>query len=299
MNPERKSMDGSASPTAPLRILLLEDLPTDAELLVRELERAGLRVAHQVIETEAAFRAALLDFQPDLVVADFFIPHIDGMWALELSRELAPDVPFIFVSRTISEEYPIRALRKGAADYVLKNNLRRLPVAVERALRAREESEARRIADARHRATFDNAPIGIMHTAIDDDRLLLVNPKLIELLGYTQDELLGMKTSDIVHPNERGRDRRKYRERLLKGELDSFASEQRLVHKDGSDFWVNLTVSLVRGATGKPLSFIRMVSPVSASEMEACLGPNTAANEGTTLARQDGAQPPWTTGDAE
>ena len=128
-------MDGSASATAPLRILLLEDLPTDAELLVRELERAGLRVAHEVVETGAAFRAALLDFQPDLVVADFFIPHIDGMWALELSRELAPDVPFIFVSRTISEEYAIRALRKGAADYVLKNNLPRLPVAVERALR--------------------------------------------------------------------------------------------------------------------------------------------------------------------
>jgi PAS domain S-box-containing protein len=275
-----KSMDGRAGSTAPLRVLLLEDLPADAELLVRELKRAGLRVAHQVVETEAAFRAALRDFQPDLILADFFMPHFDGMWALELAREFAPDVPFIFVSRTISEEYPMRALRKGAADYVLKNNLVRLPVAVERALKAREEAAARRIADARHRATFDNAPIGIMHAAIDDDRILLVNPKLVELLGYTQNELLGMKTSDIL-PDERGWDRGKYGESMLKGELDSFASEQRLVRKDGSDFRVNLTVSLVRDAAGKPLSFIRMVSPVPASE-EALLSAERCGDESTT-----------------
>ena len=270
-----KCVDG-AKPAAPLRVLLLEDLPTDVELLVRELNRGGLRVEHRVVETEAAFRVALREFQPDLVLSDFFMPHFDGMWALELSRELAPNVPFIFVSRTINEEYPIRALRKGAADYVLKNNLVRLPVAVERALRTREESAARRIADERHRATFDNAPIGIMHTAIDDDRILLVNPKLIELLGYSRDELLVMKTNDILHPDQRSTDWGKYRERMLNGELDSFAAEQRIVRKDGSDSWINLTVSLVRDAAGKPLSFVRMVSPVPALEVNAPLATERA-----------------------
>ena len=263
-----ESVDGFTA-AAPLRVLLLEDLPTDVELLVRELNRGGLRVEHRVVETEAAFRVALREFQPDLVLSDFFMPHFDGMWALELSRELAPHVPFIFVSRTINEEYPIRALRKGAADYVLKNNLVRLPVVVERALRAREESTARRIADAHHRATFDNAPIGIMHTAIDDDRILLVNPKLIELLGYSRDELLGMKTYDLLHPDQRSADWGNYRDRMLNGELDSFAAEQRIVRKDGSDSRINFTVSLVRDASGKPLSFIRMVSPVPVAKIEA------------------------------
>ena len=282
--PGLRSVDGRARRDAPVRVLLLEDLPTDVELLVRELNRGGLRVEHRVVETEAAFRVALRDFQPDLVLSDFFMPHFDGMWALELSRELAPDVPFIFVSRTIGEEYLTRALRKGAADYVLKSNLVRLPVAVERALRAREESAMRRIADARHRATFDDAPIGIMHTAIDDDRILLVNPGLIELLGYTRDELLGMKTYDIVHPCQRSTDWGRYCERMLKGELDSFAMEQRIVRKDGSDSRIHLTVSLVRDAAGKPLSFIRTINPVAASEVEGPLRPDAAANERSTPA---------------
>ena len=246
-----------------LRILLVEDVLTDAELEVRELRRAGLRVSHHIVETEEAFRAALREFDPELIISDFSMPHFDGMWALELSRELAPEVPFIFVSGTIGEEYAIRALRNGATDYVLKSNLVRLPAAVERALQDNAERTARRIAEARHRATFDNAPIGIMHTDIDTDRILLANPRLVELLGYTQDELLAMTTNDILHPDQRGTGRGKYRERILKGELNSFASERQFVRKDGSAIWVNRTMSLVRDAAGKPLYFIRMVEDIA------------------------------------
>jgi len=246
-----------------LRILQIEDVRADAELEVRELKRAGLRVAYRLVETEEAFREALQEFRPELIISDFSMPHFDGMFALALSRELAPDVPFIFVSGTIGEEYAIRALRNGATDYVLKNNLVRLPAAVERALRESEELTARRIADARHRATFDNAPIGIMHTDIDTDRILLVNPKLVELLGYPQKELLGLTTDDILHPDHRGMDRGKYRERMLKGELNSFSSERQFMRKDGLAIWVNRTVSLVRDAAGKPHYFIRMVEDVT------------------------------------
>jgi signal transduction histidine kinase/AmiR/NasT family two-component response regulator len=80
------------------------------------------------------------------------MPHFDGMRALALARDLAPDVPFIFVSGTIGEEYAIRALKNGAADYVLKNNLLRLPAAVERALQDKEVYAARRKAEQEIRA---------------------------------------------------------------------------------------------------------------------------------------------------
>ena len=70
------------------------------------------------------------------------MPHFDGMAALALARELAPDTPFIFVSGTIGEEYAIRALRNGATDYVLKSNLVRLPAAVERAMADRRSAGA-------------------------------------------------------------------------------------------------------------------------------------------------------------
>src|SRR5688572_14921083 len=130
-----------------LRILLVEDVEIDAELEVRELKRAGMRLAHQRVETEAAFRNAIDAFQPHLIISDFSMPNFDGMWALSLARELAPEVPFIFVSGTIGEEYAIRALKNGATDYVLKNNLVRLPASVERALQDNAERTARRRAE--------------------------------------------------------------------------------------------------------------------------------------------------------
>ena len=131
-----------------IRLLLIEDVATDAEIEVRELKRAGLHVEHRVVDTEPAFRRALAEFPPDVILSDFSMPHFDGMAALALVRELTPDTPFIFVSGTIGEEYAIRALKNGATDYVLKTNLVRLPAAVERALQDKELRAARRKAEA-------------------------------------------------------------------------------------------------------------------------------------------------------
>jgi diguanylate cyclase (GGDEF)-like protein/PAS domain S-box-containing protein len=121
-----------ASPT--VRVLIVEDVADDAELEVRELKRAGLRVVHRVVADEEAFTAALRDFAPDVIISDFSMPGFDGMRALSIAAEIASHTPFIFVSGTIGEEYAIRAVKSGAWDYVLKTNLVRLPPAVERAL---------------------------------------------------------------------------------------------------------------------------------------------------------------------
>src|SRR5436853_59133 len=126
-----------------LRLLLTEDNPADAELELRELKRAGLRIAHRIADTEQGFVSALREFSPDVILSDFSMPGFDGMAALALARDLAPDTPFVFVSGTLGEEYAIRALRNGATDYVLKTNLVRLPAAVERAFTESKERCAR------------------------------------------------------------------------------------------------------------------------------------------------------------
>src|SRR4029079_19255486 len=132
-----------------IRVLLTEDVASDAELEVRELKRAGLRIAHCVADTEETFTTALREFDPDLILSDCSMPVFDGMAALALARELRPHTPFIFVSGTIGEEYAIRALKNGATDYVLKTNLLRLPAAVERALQDARERRARGKAEKR------------------------------------------------------------------------------------------------------------------------------------------------------
>jgi diguanylate cyclase (GGDEF)-like protein len=128
-----------------LRIVMVEDVEVDAELAERELKRAGLAVRARRVETEEDFRRELGEFQPQVILSDFNMPRFDGMSALRVARETAPDVPFIFVSGTLGEDYAIRALKNGATDYVLKNNLVRLPPVVERAVsEAAARAERRR-----------------------------------------------------------------------------------------------------------------------------------------------------------
>src|SRR5258706_15644826 len=105
--------DASAASPRTVRVLLTEDVAADAELEVRELRRAGLRVTHLVVETEVAFVEALHDFAPDVILSDFSMPGFDGMAALALSRELCPEGPFVFVSGAVGEECAIRALKRG------------------------------------------------------------------------------------------------------------------------------------------------------------------------------------------
>lgn len=132
-----------------VRILLLEDNEVDAELVSLHLRKAGLRCAFRRVETEAALRAAFPEFAPTLVLSDFNLPQFDGISALRIAREVAPDVPLIFVSGTIGEEVAIDALRRGAIDYVLKSNLVRLGPAVRRALDDAAIRAERRIEQAR------------------------------------------------------------------------------------------------------------------------------------------------------
>lgn len=117
-----------------IRILIVEDVITDAELATRELRKAGIEFEVKRVDTEQAFVESLESLKPDVILSDFTMPHFSGFRALEIARNNAPNTPFIFVSGTIGEEVAIESLKRGAVDYVLKGNLKRLAPAVERAL---------------------------------------------------------------------------------------------------------------------------------------------------------------------
>ncbi|HTT05068.1 MAG TPA: EAL domain-containing protein [Steroidobacteraceae bacterium] len=129
--------------TAAVRVLVVEDSVAEAELAMRALARAGIGCEFRRVQTEADVREALERFSPQIILSDFRLPGFDGLSALAIARELAPQVPFVFVSGTIGEERAIEALHRGAIDYVLKDNLTRLAPAVRRAL-AEADSRAER-----------------------------------------------------------------------------------------------------------------------------------------------------------
>ena len=128
-----------------VRMLFVEDVDTDAELVLRRLRQDGVQCIYTRVETEQAFVTALRERKYDIILSDFSLPQFDGMSALALASEELPDIPFIFVSGTIGEERAIEALRCGAVDYVLKSNLKRLAPAVTRALREAEQKTERAV----------------------------------------------------------------------------------------------------------------------------------------------------------
>jgi signal transduction histidine kinase/CheY-like chemotaxis protein len=132
--------------TVPIRILLLEDSATDAELIQELLEADHLVCEVTRVQTRTDFMAALEDGAIDLVIADYKLPSYDGLSALKHTQSARPDLPFIFVSG-FGEEVAIEALTSGAVDYVLKTRLSRLVPSVQRALREAQERAERKKAE--------------------------------------------------------------------------------------------------------------------------------------------------------
>ncbi|GMV44991.1 MAG: hypothetical protein AMXMBFR66_03890 [Pseudomonadota bacterium] len=131
---------------APIRLLHLEDSEPDHALALAHLQRSGLRLRARRVETRLEFERALAE-PWDLVLSDYHLPGFSGLEALALLREQSPLVPFILVSGQIGEDTAVEAMRHGAADYLLKNNLARLAPAVEQAIAANEARRARAAAD--------------------------------------------------------------------------------------------------------------------------------------------------------
>src|SRR6266850_2147397 len=127
---------------APVNLLFVEDSAEDVQLALRALKRDGVEALWRQVDSETAMKVALSEGRPDAILSDFSMPGFDGLEALLLAREIAPQVPFIFLSGTIGEERAIAAIRMGATDYVLKSSMRRLGTAVKRALSETDERNA-------------------------------------------------------------------------------------------------------------------------------------------------------------
>ena len=121
-----------------VRILILEDIPNDAELMERELHKARITFTSQRVETKEDFSKALLEFEPDIILSDYRLPQFSGLEALQMLKEQGTGVPFVLVTGSLSEEVAVECMKQGATDYILKSSLMRLSAAVESALKRRE-----------------------------------------------------------------------------------------------------------------------------------------------------------------
>lgn len=207
-----------------LKILFVEDLPSDVDLAVMELRREHLVFDYYTVCTREELLTALKDFKPDLIISDYMMPSYDGMKALTDVMEFDKELPFILFTGSINEETAVKCIKTGAIDYVIKEHMTRLPFAVKEALeqvRIKREKRASDLllkeSEEKIQSIFRAAPVGI---GLVVSRVLFeVNDTLCTLIGYQRNELIG-KSSQILYPSKEEYDRvgkKKYSQIDLKG----------------------------------------------------------------------------------
>lgn len=233
-----------------LRILQLEDEPADAEIALRELTRAGLSFSAFRVDARESFVSALRQFNPDVILADYYLPSFDGPTALVIAREHLPDVPFIFVSGAMGEECAIESLHRGAADYVLKDHLGKLPLAVTRALEEAKERSCRRRAEAglaeseeRFRKIAESMQDALI-IADRDAQITYWNHAAERMFGYSFDEVRSRQLDALLVPPSSGSAFGHWWKRFRDTEGDAAPRTELTVRrKDGSELPVELSMS--------------------------------------------------------
>ncbi|MGD0124868.1 MAG: ATP-binding protein [Terriglobia bacterium] len=134
-----------------LRVLIVEDSPDDAALVLRELRRGGYEPVSERVETAEGMSTALERAEWDVILCDYTMPHFSALEALETLKSKQLDIPFIIISGTIGEETAVLALKAGAQDYLIKGRLARLVPALEREIREAHSRLERKLAEAENR----------------------------------------------------------------------------------------------------------------------------------------------------
>ncbi|HLF73706.1 MAG TPA: PAS domain S-box protein [Anaerolineales bacterium] len=232
----------------PIRILIVEDLAADAELAGREIRKVIKECEFRQVETRRDFLAALDDFQPDLILADYHLPTFDGMKALKLTVERAPLTPLIIWTGSLSEDIAVDCMKAGANNYVIKENIKRLGPAVMHALEERRLLLERHQAEAaleknerRFRALIENGLDNISLLAADGT-LLWESPAVFRTLDYEPDQFVGRNIFELMHPGDLDWTRELYG-KLIQEPGSRQRGTFRLRHSNGTWRWVEAIVT--------------------------------------------------------
>jgi two-component system sensor histidine kinase UhpB len=231
----------------PLRILMLEDDPIDADIVQWALKENFSCTFHIAVNKEA-YHEALDQFHPDLILADNALPMFNAREALEMAQERSLNIPFILVTGTVSEEFAASIMRKGADDYILKDRLARLPAAINSALQKRRSEAA--VKDSEEvRQLIMNASLDAVICINPQGIITVWNAQAEKMFGWKENEIIGKELVDTIIPHQyREAHKRGFRHYLETGEgpvLNKVIEISALDHT-GREFPIELTIVPVK-----------------------------------------------------
>ncbi len=238
----------------PFRLLIVDDSADDVDQLVRALRSQGYQAAYSAVDNSAAMRSELQRQQWDVIVSDHAMPNFNASAALELAKELCPEVPFIIVSGEIELGLAVALMKSGAKDYVQKSELVRLGPVIERELREATLSRERKDAEDRLResrelfqAIVEN--VGDLVALLDTDGRRIYNSPSYRPLFSEEDIKRGSISFQEIHPEDRERIRAMFRRTVATGVGER--GEFRFVLKDGSIRNIESEGRAIHDAEGK------------------------------------------------
>lgn len=222
-----------------LRLLIVEDSEDDAILIVQELRRGGYDVTFLRVDSPESMTGALENQSWDLILSDHRMPHFDSLAALEIAQHQDSNLPFIIVSGTIGEEEAVGAMRAGAHDYLMKNNLVRLIPAVARELLEAEDRRARYLAEEALRKSEERSQLSIEKMPFafiiwdTEWRVIEWNNEAENIFGYTKAEVEGKSILDYIVPQEARPMVAELMSDLRDGQSVDFSEPNNNIRKDG------------------------------------------------------------------
>ncbi len=245
-----------------MKILHLEDNRRDAELVQHLLETHWPEMNVTVVTNRDDFRSTLESTDPDLILSDFKLPGFSGRDALAVAQQRRPDIPFIFVSGTIGEDAAVESVHAGAADYLLKDRLQRLPIAIRRALADSAQRRERRHAEQQLREQaelLNKVQDGIVVTDLEH-HVLYWNDGAQRIFGWAANEVVGGNLLDLFGPALRSAFRAMD---LELAHADEWRGELSLGNKGRRQLLAEMRVTTIRDAEGRPKSRLKIITDIT------------------------------------
>jgi len=234
-----------------IRVLVVEDIPSDAELVKHMILKSGMQCEIQIVEIQNEYIEALTTFKPEIILSDYNLPSFDGMKALELRQQHAPYTPFILVTGSNNEEIAVECMKAGADDYILKDNLTRLGEAIKSAIRKMEIIRLKNEAEEKLKIlslAVEQNPACIVITSVDGT-IEYVNPKFSEVSGYSAEEAIGKNPRILNSGYHSGQFYRTMWDTILSGQ--EWTGELQNKKKNGDLYWENAFILPLVNETGQ------------------------------------------------